>query len=257
MLNTIKKRHLIEKGSENMKDTKQKKGRRSFTGVLFGLLVISSGVLWLLSKMGVVVIADLWHYWPSVIILVGLVNLIQRRVGASHRIFALLMIGAGAALQLHTLGWIYLERGYIWPAVIIVVGVWIAFTSIFAGRHKRPCHKKGLPEIPQDFVLFGGREARITSDDWEGGEATAIFGGYDIDLRHTEMKGNEVTFEARAIFGGVEIKVPDHWVVELKGAPVMGAFEDKTRPPRPEPGVEPKKLVVTGIAVFGGVEVKN
>lgn len=240
-----------------MNDKKKHRSRRSFSGVLLGLTVICMGVLWLLSKLGIVVIASLWHYWPAVIILVGLGNLIQRGAGVSHRVFAVLIIGAGAALQLHTLGWIHLQWDYIWPAAIIIVGVWIAFTSIFIGRHQRPWKKKGLPEIPQDFVLFGGREARVTTEGWEGGEATAIFGGYNIDLRRAEMQGNEVMFEARAIFGGVEIKVPDHWIVELKGAPIMGAFEDKTRPPRPEPGVEPKRLIVTGVAIFGGVEVKN
>ncbi len=240
-----------------MKDCKQKKGRGALTGVLLGLTVVTIGVLWLLSKMGILAMASLWHYWPSIIIFMGLGNLFQRGVGFSHRIFALLTIGTGAALQLHTLGWIYLQWGFIWPAIIIVVGLWIAGASIFSSRRKRPKKKRKTPEIPQDFVLFGGRDERITDEDWAGGEATAVFGGYNIDLRHAEMKGNEVVLEARAIFGGVEIKVPDHWVVELKGAPIMGAFEDKTRPPRPEPGADTKKLILTGVAIFGGVEVRN
>jgi len=239
-----------------MNDKKQHQCRRSLSGGLLGLLVIVIGVLWLLSRMGIVAIASVWHYWPSIIIVVGLGNLLQRGVGVSHRIFALMVISAGAALQLHTLGWIHLHWDYVWPAVIIIVGAWIAFKSIFGGRN-RPRKNKGLPDLPQDFVLFGGREVRITTDDWEGGEATAVFGGYDIDLRNAEMHGNEVTLDARAVFGGVDIKVPDHWAVEIKGAPIMGAFEDKTRAPRPEPGAEPKKLIVSGIAIFGGVEVKN
>jgi len=240
-----------------MNDKTEKRSRRSFSGIWWGLLVVCVGVIWLLSKMGIVLVASLWHYWPVAIILVGLCNLMQRGAGVSHRIFALLTIGAGAALQLHTLGWIHLQWGYIWPMVIIIVGVWIAATSIFAGRRNQPAPKKGLSEVPQDFVLFGGREERITAQDWEGGKATAVFGGYDIDLRHAEMKGTEAMFEARAIFGGVEIKVPDHWVVELRGSPIMGAFEDKTRPPRPDPGVEPRRLIVSGVALFGGVEIKN
>jgi predicted membrane protein len=237
---------------------KQKKVRGPFAGILLGLTIGSIGVLWLLSQMGILAMASLWHYWPSIVIFVGLGNLFQRGEGVSHRIFALLTIGAGTALQLHTLGWIQLQWSFIWPAMIIVVGVWIAFASVFAGRHKRPQKKKKwLPETPQDFVLFGGRDERVTSDDWQGGEATAVFGGYTIDLRHAEMKGTEAQLEARAVFGGVEVRIPDHWVVELKGAPIMGAFEDKTRPPRPEPGVPPKRLIVSGVAIFGGVEIKN
>jgi predicted membrane protein len=240
-----------------MKDEKQPRSPHSLTGLFMGLVVVTVGVLWLLSKLGLVALASFWHYWPAIIIAVGLGNLLQRGVGVSHRVFALLTIGAGTALQLHTLGWIYLQWDFVWPAVIIVVGAWIALTSIFArrpgGRRKKP----GLADLPENLVVFGGREARVTAQDWEGGEATAVFGGYNIDLRHAEMQGSEAYFEARAIFGGVEVRVPDHWQVELKGAPIMGAFEDKTRPSRPEPGATPRKLVVSGMAIFGGVEIKN
>ncbi len=244
-----------------MTETKPHKRGGNVTGALMGLAVVGFGVLWLLSKMGILALAPFWYYWPSILVLVGLINLFQRGQGLSHRIFALMMMGAGTVLQLYYLDWIQLSKDYIWPAVIIVVGTWIVITSLFHRGRKKPRdrkkRKKGMPELPEDIVVFGGRDARITTDSWEGGEATALFGGFDIDLRHAEMQGDEVEFQATAIFGGVELKVPEHWVVELKGAPVMGAFEDKTRPPRLEPGEKPKRLVLSGVAIFGGVEVKN
>lgn len=237
-------------------EIQEHKGRGSLTGALMGLAVIAFGVLWLLSKMGLVLLAPFWQYWPMFLVVGGLCNLFQRGQGIAHRVFALLLIGFGVTMQLHYLGWYQLRWDYVWPAVIIAVGAWIILTSLFAkGRKKRK--KKGRPELPDNFVVFGGRDERISSESWEGGEATALFGGFNIDLRHAEMAGDEVEFQATAIFGGVELQIPDHWVVEIKGSPIMGAFEDKTRPPRIEPGTSPKKLILSGVAIFGGVEVKS
>ena len=59
------------------------------------------------------------------------------------------------------------------------------------------------------------------------------------------------------IFGGIEITVPRTWKVVMKNAAVFGGCDDKTVPPRPEPGFEPVTLVITGAAVFGGVEIRN
>jgi len=55
------------------------------------------------------------------------------------------------------------------------------------------------------------------------------------------------------MWGGIEIKVPEDWVVVNFGTAILGGFENKTRP---LPGAS-KRLVVTGTAIMGGVEVKN
>jgi hypothetical protein len=55
------------------------------------------------------------------------------------------------------------------------------------------------------------------------------------------------------MWGGIEIKVPDEWEVVNRGNAFLGGFEDKTRP---LPGAN-RRLVVTGTAIMGGVEVKN
>ena len=60
-----------------------------------------------------------------------------------------------------------------------------------------------------------------------------------------------------ALFGGVDIRVPDTWRVVLKGMGVFGAFEDKTVPPKTDPNVKTPELVITGAALFGGVKVDN
>jgi len=77
-------------------------------------------------------------------------------------------------------------------------------------------------------------------------------GGCALDLREAALT-TEAVINVFAIWGGITIKVPPDWTVILNGTPVMGGFTEKTaRPPDNR-----KRLVVTGYAIMGGVEVRN
>jgi hypothetical protein len=77
-------------------------------------------------------------------------------------------------------------------------------------------------------------------------------GGLEIDLRDASIKG-EAIIDIFALMGGVEMRVPEDWLIIIDGFPFMGGFEDKTRPPKETT----KRLTIKGTAVMGGVEIKN
>jgi len=62
-----------------------------------------------------------------------------------------------------------------------------------------------------------------------------------------------------AVFGGIDITVPDRWIVAYEGQSIFGGYSDETRAPLPEVPGGPlrKRLVLRGRAVFGGITVKN
>ncbi len=240
-----------------MTESHKKSSRGALRGVVLGLAVVAFGALWLMSQLGLILLASIWLYWPSLVIAVGLCTLFERGQGLGHRIFAVGLIAFGIAAQLHTLGWIHLTWGYIWPGLLMAGGLWIVLSALFHRRRKKPGWCQTRPDLPEDVVVFGGREMRVSDRDWSGGEITTVFGACKIDLRDADIKGDQVAFETTAIFGGVELRVPDHWAVELKGSPIMGTFEDKTRVPRIGTDEPRKKLIVSGAAIFGGVEVTN
>jgi predicted membrane protein len=82
-------------------------------------------------------------------------------------------------------------------------------------------------------------------------------GGCELDLREARMKGGEAVLRARAVMGGIEIRVPEDWSVVVKGTPVMGAFEDSTRAGRSIPPEAAQRLIVEGAVFMGGVEIKH
>jgi Cell wall-active antibiotics response 4TMS YvqF len=112
-----------------------------------------------------------------------------------------------------------------------------------------------------ETVVFGGAQRRVESQNFEGGKVDAVFGGLELDLSGAAITtpDRRVMLEANAVFGGIDITVPRTWRVEkAKGsAAVFGGFDDKTFPPRPEPGFDPPTIVIRGAAVFGGISIKN
>ena len=90
-----------------------------------------------------------------------------------------------------------------------------------------------------------------------GPGAQVLFGGIEVDLRDADMETPAVVLHANAVFGGIEIRVPDTWYVETRGQGVFGGYTDETMPPDVVHYPNPKRLVVKGAAVFGGVVVKN
>jgi hypothetical protein len=56
------------------------------------------------------------------------------------------------------------------------------------------------------------------------------------------------------MWGGIEIKVPENWSVSGRVTPILGGYEDKTR--RVADGTN-QRLLVRGLVIMGGVEIKN
>ena len=85
----------------------------------------------------------------------------------------------------------------------------------------------------------------------------AIMGGFDVDLRDASIAPNtQAVIDVFAFWGGLELKVPEDWVVINRVMPLMGGVDDKTRPPIASTAA-PKQLVVRGIVIMGGISIRN
>lgn len=115
------------------------------------------------------------------------------------------------------------------------------------------------PHNPQDVIdsvnVFSGTHQNVFSKNLKGGDVVAVFGGCDLNLTQADFQGT-IILEVVAIFGGVKIIIPPTWQVKSELTAVFGGLEDKTSimPYGPDNN---KLIVIRGLALFGGVDIRN
>jgi len=252
-------------------------------GLIGGVILAGIGVLLLLQNLNIPGFDDLERYWPVILVVVGVAQA-ARSMGMGGRLWGGAIFMVGAIFLLNNFGII---RGdvwrFLWPGILILVGLGMLARAI--DRHSdggtgaaaaTPDTKKMGEDIRSriisdwggkgtttsvnhlnEWAIFGGARRRVDSQDFQGGEAFAMFGGVEIDLRRAASTRTEILLEANAMFGGVEIRVPETWNVTVRGAGIFGGYEDKTLDSRAAPDAKQPHLIVNGFAIFGGVTIQN
>ncbi len=229
---------------------------RASSQVVLGLLVVGMGVLFLLDNLDILNFRHAIGFWPLAFIVAGCVALFGNgtRSGRSGNYMGGVLIAVGLLMIVSRMGYFTISWGTLWPLVMIALGGLVLYRSLGPGRVARDGVAAGAsPDNVVDIVaVLGGFERRVGTQDFRGGEITAVMGGCALDLRDASIV-KEAVINIFTVWGGINIKVPPDWTVVLNGTPVMGGFAEKTaRPPDAS-----KRLVITGYAIMGGVEVRN
>jgi predicted membrane protein len=223
-------------------------------GVILGGVICIVGLILLLDHMGVISAGNLWRFWPLLLIVAG----VAKVTDPQQRPWGAFLILIGVLFQLDSLGIIRFRWSELWPLAIIAAGAMMVWGSIKARRFK--LSSAPATNSMNATSVFGGIERRIGVRDFKYGSVSAVFGGVELDFRNAEMEGEEAVIDINVIFGGVEIRVPDHWRVEARNQTLFGGYTDETRGTGNTPGTDVpanKTLVISGQVLFGGIEVKN
>jgi hypothetical protein len=224
-------------------------GRRGFGSAILGFGVLAVGAILLLDNLGVVEAVNFWDYWSLLLILVGISHF-ARPKGSRGILSGTIWISIGTVILLSNLGYIGFDIWDLWPVVLVIVGLSLIFKP-FRRRTNIASEDTGVFEAT---AILGGSSRKLSTPNFQGGEATAIMGGCEIDLRDCGSEGGPAEIDTFAFWGGIEIKVPQDWEVQVKGLAILGGYGDETRSIE---GDGHKVLVVTGTAIMGGVEIKN
>ena len=98
------------------------------------------------------------------------------------------------------------------PGVIVALIALLAFVYVMDHAGKG------------EAAVFGAVDRHISAQDFRGAQCTAVFGACKIDLRDAQIQGREAVLETYAIFGGVEIWVPEDWEVVNRGMGIFGGM---------------------------------
>ena len=225
--------------------------------VLIGLMVVALGVLFTLDNLDILDATEYLRYWPVAFVLIGLLKLWHASRDGHGWFGGLFFVAVGAWMLLERVVYITINARDLLPLFLVFIGGYMVWRG-FGGARRGPRPRDGHSHFSA-LAIMGGVARRSTSQTFQGADLTAIMGGCEIDLRQASIApGTEAVIDVFAFWGGIDIKVPEDWVVVTRAIPLMGGVEDKTRTPQPPPPpAEEKRLVISGIVVRGGVAVKN
>jgi predicted membrane protein len=228
------------------------------SGIFFGAIVVAVGCLLLLDNLGIVRFHDIWQYWPVLMVAWGVSRIVDSRT-PSGWIWGGIVALIGAFLLLDTLDIIVFNFAVVWPLLLIAFGVSVLIRAIERNRLQPGASGPGLPASPivGTHAFFSDNKSGSAAKDFQGGQATAIFGAARFDLRNASMTVDEAIIDVNVVFGEVEVRVPETWIVINRAAVVFAGVNDKTNHPKPDPDVKTPRLVITGVSVFGAITLRN
>jgi hypothetical protein len=215
--------------------------------LVLGPTFLAVGVLALADQAGGI---DAWaalsDWWPLVVLLLGVAQLLGRPRNPVGGALSLLV---GTALLAFTLG-VVDSLALLGPLLLVGLGVWLLLAR------PRISTPPGLD--PTDLVAaFDDRDVRMPAGPFTGGTATTIFGDLDLDLRATTLPEGEAVLQVTTIFGDVDITVPPQWEVRVNGPEIFGSVRTPLSPTLgADPETRPPTLHLRCVTVFGDLDVR-
>ncbi len=214
--------------------------------LVVGLSIVGVGVVAWLDRLGRIDAGDFLQWWALILIALGLAHLPQRR-----------WIAAGIYL---VLGLVFLPPLPFLPHFRLaeLLGLWPLMISAGGVALIRQALRPAAKDLPggsafHAFAWMGGSVRTVGSEDFLGGDAVVVMGGCEIDLTTARIV-DEAVVDLLAFWGGIEIRVPPHWIIENDVSPILGGISLKAK--NPSEGNGPR-LVLRGSAIMGGIEIRN
>jgi hypothetical protein len=226
-------------------------GTRITGRLVFGALLVTLGLVWTLDNLGLADADRFLRWWPALLVLYGVLR-VTGLDGVRRPVSGILFVFAGGWMLARSLGLVSVSFFRLWPVFMIVIGGSLVLRSLRGPATSGD--KSDAHAYPRPFAFMGANVRTIESQSLVGLEATAVMGGIEADLRGARARGNEVAVEVFTWWGGIELIVPEDWRVVSEVMPIMGGVEDKTRLAE---GGGATTLVVRGMVVMGGLEIKN
>jgi predicted membrane protein len=137
---------------------------------------------------------------------------------------------------------------------VIVSSIISAVVAAVAKRHMLSSGMESDNEF--DLVtIFDGTDFASTAPAFRRGSVLTWYGGGQIDLRGATLDPAGAELNVRALFGGVQIIVPEMWRVEQRMVAFLGGVSDSRE--KIEAHETGPVLRLDGWAAFGGIDVSS
>lgn len=219
--------------------------------VLWGIVLIAAGVILALNALGVADINIFFDGWWTLFIIVPCgIGLLTEREKTGN------LIGVLIGVLLLLCCWDIISFTMLWklfiPVIIVIIGLKLVFTGLFGNKANELMKKlrQEGKEPKSGCAIFSGCDINYDGEVFEGAELTAVFGSVQCDLRNAFID-QDCAIQVTAVFGGIDILVPDNINVKVSSTAIFGGVSNKTKVQHNAP-----TLYVSGTCMFGGVDIQ-
>jgi predicted membrane protein len=228
------------------------------TRIIIGLVFLTLGALLFADRFDIIPFN--WnHYiftWQSLLIFIGLISLAKNE----SRVTGIILIAIGGGfLAAKIFGFHYPIKYFFWPTVFVALGLILIFQKGTRISKSTFGHSKGIIDMDyiDDVAIFGGSDQKVSSKNFKGGKISNIFGGSNFDLMDADLAPGQNVLDMFCLFGGSKLIVPADWRVKIEVTAIFGGYSDKRRVTTKSDNIDQKELVIRGVVIFGGGEIKG
>ena len=219
--------------------------------ILWGIVLVAVGVILALNALGITNIDFFFDGWWTLFIIVPcVIGLFKEREKTGN------LIGVAIGVLLLLCCWDILSFAMLWklfvPGLVVFIGLKLVLTGLFANKTNEIMKKlRQDGKTPKSsWAAFSGCDVNYDGEVFEGAELNAVFGGLKCDLRNAYFN-EDCAIQLSAIFGGIDILVPDNINVKVSANCIFGGMSNKTKTHQNAP-----TLYISGTCMFGGVDIK-
>lgn len=224
-----------------------------FKNIIWGVILVAIGVIVGLNALNITDIEIFFEgWWTLIIIIPCFIGIFTEK----EKFGSILGVCIGVFLLLCCQD--ILEFSMIWklglPVIVVAIGLKMIFSGMFRNKSDKVIEKvkvDGL-EMPKFNATFSGNNANYSGEMFYGTELNAIFGGVTCDLRGAFIE-QDCVINATAIFGGIDIYVPEGVNVKVNSTSIFGGVDNKKHKNSQDNAYT---IFVNATCVFGGVDIK-
>lgn len=221
--------------------------------ILWGVVFIIAGIIFALKAFGITDIEIFFDGWWTLFIIVpcfiGIFNSKEKAgniMGCAIGVFLLLCCQN------------VIDFDILWkiaaPAVIVFIGLKLILGAVFGDKANKMIEtsKQNGNNVRSGCATFSGQDLIYDGELFDGAELTAVFGGLKCDIRNAIIE-NDCAISATAIFGGIDILVPDNVNIKINSNSIFGGVSDKNHH---SPIQGAPTVYINATCMFGGVDIK-
>lgn len=221
--------------------------------ILWGLVLVLAGILLAANSFDLInfdIFFDGW--WTLIIIIPCFIGIFTDSDKTGNLIG--FCIGVFLLLCCQKLLSFDLLLKLLFPIIIVIVGCKMIFSSFKSNKSQKVMNEviSNGGQVKKAAATFSGVDVIYNvGEEFTGAELDAVFGGVKCDLRNALIT-RDCVIKCSAIFGGIDIFVPQNVNVKVNTTSIFGGTSNKAN----NSSANNVTIYIEGTCLFGGVDIK-